>query len=371
MQQAPRTHPTTASIIINNFNYERFAARAIESALAQTHPAQVIVVDDASTDGSREVIANFGERIVPVYLPANGGQSFAINAGFEHATGDIVLLLDSDDMLKSDAVATLLRDWRDGTVMAQYPLTIVDVRGEHQGLLPDPPTMLSDGDVRDELVRTGSFCANVTSGLAFHRATLAKVMPMPERVFRSPADGYLVRAVGFLGPVQRFDRPLAVYRMHDRNDSDVSADSGGLAAGFRKKIRYAQSELETTRQVAASHGIVVPADLGARDADYLGYRLASLLLDPASHPVTGDRRSSLLWAYLRARWTSSWPVYRRLFAMLLVAVAAVAPDRTAGTCLRWLNKPASRPRWMRALAHVRRRRRYMRPASEEDASPRA
>ena len=55
------------SIVVNNFNYARFLPQSIASALAQTHPrTEVIVVDDASTDGSRDVIRSFGERVVSV-----------------------------------------------------------------------------------------------------------------------------------------------------------------------------------------------------------------------------------------------------------------------------------------------------------------
>ena len=88
--------PRSASIIINNYNYGQFVGQAIESALEQTHPAQVIAVDDGSTDDSREIIARFDSRVLPIFKP-NGGQGSAMNDGFAMATGDIVLFLDSDD----------------------------------------------------------------------------------------------------------------------------------------------------------------------------------------------------------------------------------------------------------------------------------
>lgn len=72
-----------ASIIIDNYNYGRFLADAINSALAQTYQhTEVIVVDDGSTDNSREIISQYGDRIRPV-LKENGGQGSAFNAGFE------------------------------------------------------------------------------------------------------------------------------------------------------------------------------------------------------------------------------------------------------------------------------------------------
>src|SRR5262249_8062926 len=94
----------TASIIINNYNYGRFLNDAINSALAQSYPnVEVIVVDDGSTDNSREIIAGYGDRIVPV-LKENRGQPSAFNAGFATSGGDVILFLDSDDALLPTAV---------------------------------------------------------------------------------------------------------------------------------------------------------------------------------------------------------------------------------------------------------------------------
>jgi glycosyltransferase involved in cell wall biosynthesis len=69
-----KDHPFV-SILINNYNYGRFLQEAIDSALNQTYsPTEVIVVDDGSTDNSREIIASYGNKIIPV-LKENGGQA--------------------------------------------------------------------------------------------------------------------------------------------------------------------------------------------------------------------------------------------------------------------------------------------------------
>ena len=78
------------SIIINNYNYDRFLAEAIDSALNQTYPhVEIIVVDDGSTDNSRNIIADYGNRIVPV-LKSNGGQACSFNEGFKASQGEII-----------------------------------------------------------------------------------------------------------------------------------------------------------------------------------------------------------------------------------------------------------------------------------------
>src|ERR1700757_584817 len=68
-----------ATVVINNYNYGQFLGTAIESALGQTYAnTEVVVVDDGSTDDSREIIASYGDRVRAV-LKSNGGQASAFN----------------------------------------------------------------------------------------------------------------------------------------------------------------------------------------------------------------------------------------------------------------------------------------------------
>ena len=86
------------SIIITNYNYEKFLPRAIDSALQQTYPVkQIIVVDDGSTDNSRKIINQYGNQITPVFQE-NRGATSATNTGFFASRGEILFFLDSDDI---------------------------------------------------------------------------------------------------------------------------------------------------------------------------------------------------------------------------------------------------------------------------------
>jgi glycosyltransferase involved in cell wall biosynthesis len=96
------------SIIIPNYNYSQYLQEAIDSALNQTyHPVEVIVVDDGSTDHSKTVIQQCGDRIQSVFHE-NRGLPSARNSGIAIATGDYFLFLDADDILFPDAVSQLL-----------------------------------------------------------------------------------------------------------------------------------------------------------------------------------------------------------------------------------------------------------------------
>ena len=90
------------SVIIGNYNYGYFLAEAIESVLQQTYRHfELIVVDDGSTDNSREVIESYGEQVVAIFQP-NKGQGEAFNVGITKAQGEIICFLDADDYYHPD-----------------------------------------------------------------------------------------------------------------------------------------------------------------------------------------------------------------------------------------------------------------------------
>jgi len=128
------------SIIINNYNYDRFLPQAINSAINQTYPhTEIIVVDDGSTDNSRDIIAGYGDsvarprnRIIPIFQ-ANGKQAAAFNSGFAKSQGDIIIFLDSDDYLFPHAVAQIVSVWKPELSKVHYRLTVVDNIGKSLG----------------------------------------------------------------------------------------------------------------------------------------------------------------------------------------------------------------------------------------------
>lgn len=86
------------SVIIPTYNYGHYLIEAIDSALNQSYkPYEIIIADDGSTDNTVEVIKRYGSTIKYFYRE-NGGIGAARNLGIQHATGDFLAFLDSDDI---------------------------------------------------------------------------------------------------------------------------------------------------------------------------------------------------------------------------------------------------------------------------------
>ncbi|MEJ7848404.1 MAG: glycosyltransferase [Pyrinomonadaceae bacterium] len=89
---------SSISVIIPTYNYGRFICQAIEGVLAQSCPAaEVIVVDDGSTDGTDEVVKEFDDRVRYI-RQENHGVCAARNKGVEHSSGDFIAFADADDI---------------------------------------------------------------------------------------------------------------------------------------------------------------------------------------------------------------------------------------------------------------------------------
>jgi glycosyltransferase involved in cell wall biosynthesis len=117
---------TAASIIISNFNYDEFLRAAIDSALAVDWPRlQVIVVDDGSSDTSRDIIRSYGEKIVAIFQE-NGGQQKAYAAGFAASSGDMLIFLDSDDLLAPTILREAAQVWRPTTSKVQVQMQVIN-----------------------------------------------------------------------------------------------------------------------------------------------------------------------------------------------------------------------------------------------------
>lgn len=107
------------TILTPTYNRASLLPRLFDSLLRQTNKDfEWIVVDDGSTDDTREVVANLKEKCGGAFpmgyvYKANGGKHMAINIGAERARGELLFIADSDDLLTDDALETVANSWHD------------------------------------------------------------------------------------------------------------------------------------------------------------------------------------------------------------------------------------------------------------------
>lgn len=264
------------SIVITNYNMGRFVGAAVQSALDVRWPdKEVIVCDDGSTDDSREIIDGFGDRIVVVHKP-NGGQPSAANAVFPLITGDVVFFLDSDDMLAPDAAEAVMQIWDGRTSKVQFPSLIIDQHGIDIGRIwPGFRESHTPQRVRTELLRTGIYPTASTSGNAFGIAFLRKLFPVPEDL--RGFDSYLCTTAPLYGDVRTITKPLAKFRIHDRNSWSQQTWAP------EKLLFYVDQEIRRDaflRQHATKLGLLLNRDSLRANHVHMMNRLASMRVFP-------------------------------------------------------------------------------------------
>ena len=97
------------SIVITTYNRLGFLERAIESALNQSQPCEVVVVDDCSSDGTADYLESLGDRIVYHRNSTNLGHSRSVNQGVALARGKWIKLIDDDDYLAFDCIENIAK----------------------------------------------------------------------------------------------------------------------------------------------------------------------------------------------------------------------------------------------------------------------
>lgn len=240
------------SITISNYNYGRFVTQAIDSALAQTYSnVEVVVVDDGSTDDSAAIISGYGDRIVSV-LKENGGQASAMNAGFTASHGEVICMLDADDVFLPEKVATVVNFFQKSpdigwvfTESAPCQTEVIEksafsalcrkIRGKSRQFNSEEINFqqsLGAGKIPD--------FAPSTSNLCFSRTVLEKIFPLPEVKGISGmaiSDLYIHTLAIGLSNGYFTHRDLGIYRHHGVNMNSL---------GFPKRRRKMAEKNMTT-----------------------------------------------------------------------------------------------------------------------------
>lgn len=202
------------SVVIPVYNGRAFISSAVESALAQAPAvAEVLVCDDGSTDGTRELVESIGGRVRLIRLPHSGDPSLVRNAGVERASGELVAFLDADDVWlpgKIEAQVAALAA-RPGVGLVCANALRQTAPGIVEGLEPLlPPDAGSSGWVLDSLV-VNNFI--VTSSVLAHRTVLLDAGLFSADEHLPGVEDYdLWLRVACITQVAYLERPWLLYR---------------------------------------------------------------------------------------------------------------------------------------------------------------
>lgn len=334
------------SVIIPNFNYAEFLGQAIDSALAIDWPhIQVIVVDDGSTDGSRDLLTRYTGRITTV-LQANAGQYEAYNAGYKLADGEVVIFLDSDDLLDREVMREIASVWRSGISKVQFRMRTVDGAAQPLGnTIPQFQGTPTPEEIRQCATLTTTYPTPPGSGNAYSPTYLDQIFPLDDACGR-PGDSICIAAAPFLGDIITVPKALGSYRVHGRNDGAASKLD---AKQFHLHVVRALQRQTYTRRVALRAGTEIKYGAINRSLHYLPYRLASLRIGPTTHPIPNDNAGRIWLDMLRALWVpQGMSAKGKTTIGVWATLVALLPRDMGMKLILWRFVPAARPQFIRA-----------------------
>lgn len=280
------------TIVVLNYNYGRFVAQAIESALAQTYDlVEVVVVDNGSTDHSLEVIAPFERRARVVRQATNIGQGQGYNLGFEAARGEWIIWLDADDLLDTDAIESCMSLVAVDTAKVQFPLRLVDADGNRLG--GQTPFLRHDGDVVPIIRQFGHYAGPPGSGNLYRRSAVAPYFPVPPAQWPICTDTVPFLTAPFHGRVADTGRAVGSYRLHAKATRDIPGYSGNYSVDMASEVRLnAASRDGALALLLDRSGINVQGPFLTLPT-HMRHRIISWRWAPNEHPYANDDARTL------------------------------------------------------------------------------
>lgn len=253
------------SVVIPSFNHEAFVGPAIESALADGRAdLEVIVVDDGSTDGSRERLSAYeADPRVRLHHQENRGAHAALNRGCELARGRLIFILNSDDVFDPRRLEVLTGrlDNNPDAVLAASWIEIIDGENARLGvkqawktLPPWPaattgPFLSAGGDPRLALLETNWL--STTSNMAFPAALIHR-HKLSFAPLRYTHDWDFALSACHLGAIELVEEPLLRYRVHGANTIDQGTDQDRGLMRFEILWVVARHAMRLIRSSASS-----------------------------------------------------------------------------------------------------------------------
>lgn len=287
----PASGCAPVSVIIPAYNYAHYLPCAIDSVLAQTlPPAELLVIDDGSTDGTPEVVAAYTDPRVRCVSQKNAGLSAARNTGIREAQFPYVAFLDADDCWKPTFLATVMKQF------AGLPDDFAIVASSTARMAPDgtplPERRFKHNPHGEFTAR--DFCLRnrpLSSSIVIRRAVFAECGGFDTTLRSSEDRDMWIRLTAHGHRFFFIPEPLGFIRRHPDNMSKnaprMKRNSGAVLRRARQDGVVPRSDLPFWLRAAAIHYFLVAwthFDGGFRARAFL-YLFTSIALWPVFlHP---------------------------------------------------------------------------------------
>ncbi len=211
------------SVILPNYNRERYIGEAIESVLNQTYRnLELIVVDDGSTDNSLEVVARYkDDRLKIIRIQHNGFPGAVRNYGIKASKGEYIAFIDSDDVWDNDKLSIKMEQFRNNNQLdfLHSDLELIDENDNPMGKTwhKTESSRLIDyrtGDCFAQMLKGG--CCIVPTSVLFRRKIIDKIGLFEESLEVCEDPHFFLKVARFF-KIGFIDRPLGKYRIHPGN----------------------------------------------------------------------------------------------------------------------------------------------------------
>jgi len=293
------------SVVIPTYNRGQWVVRAVDSVLAQDLDAfELIVVDDGSTDDTRERLRPYLDRLTYLDKP-NGGPASARNAGIAVARGEIVGFLDSDDLWQPDTLSAVAREFD-----TDPEAGLVSIMAREIGPDGSPTGHVYGKHSTGTRYTTESLLLEDAGGCSwfFVRRSLLDAVGGYDESLASAEECDLVLRLSFVTRLHALLRPLLLRRKHPDNLSEDQAENARCWLRILDKLRDEHPDFVTEQPRAFRRAV-------AKETLRLGReRLVAAESDPAA---TSDARRLIRESLL------TYPFYRR--GLTYLAWAWLAP----------------------------------------------
>lgn len=206
------------SIVTPSYNQAPYLEAAIRSVLEQSYPhIEHLVIDGGSTDGSLQILQEYGDRLAYWVSEQDAGQTDAINKGFNRASGEIFAWINSDDLLRLEAVAEAVEYLKEHPEvgMVYGDADFIDEAGEKIGWFNAAQT---------DYTRLRRGYVHIPQQATFFRGRLWRMVGPLDPSFYFAMDYDLWVRIAALAPIRYHPRTWAAFRLHSDAKSLAAAE---------------------------------------------------------------------------------------------------------------------------------------------------